>query len=100
MVVSRVETRGYCGIDLFCQLTSSYIHEHVDDGGKMGYSTYDDGTGSILTYGICVTDDDGNTVADFADVSTDREKVESIIAILDHGVSTLHIADVLEDCLV
>lgn len=87
MVSSKVRASGYCGIDLTCELVENYI----DDSQQMRYTTY----------GIRVMDRQGNTLVYYADVSTDRDRMDDIVALCNScGASAIHIQDILEDCLI
>lgn len=62
----------------------------IDDSTQMGYTTY----------GIRVTDEDGNTIALYPDISTSREFVAGFLNMLEsRDVAAVHIHDLLEDYL-
>lgn len=78
--------RGLCGESFSCSMTVT----DIDDCDLMRYTTY----------GIRLVDTEGNELATFADISTNKSFVERFIQLCyDYQVAAVHVLDFLEDFL-
>lgn len=110
MFVSGIKARGYCGIDLSCELTSTQISvvdqdDFTDAGGgsNAGDTGCVDWNGQMryTTYGIRITDSLGNELINLADISQEEQRVRQLVSLYNGGgVSAVHVVDILEDFLV
>ena len=85
MATKLKSSYGYCGIDFTCELLTSII----DDEEQMRYTTY----------GMRVTDRQGDVFMELTDISLDKKRVEEFVATCNCGVSTIHIGDLLDDLM-